>query len=189
MPELWDSLRVRLRGSAGQTSHLHHRTAWRYRVELPRPTRTRTTVWDAISDLAYLNSGEGEEVQDYRLDAQSEYQTKLRRGLDRLYNHVATAHSKVTLERLRLIPAECGRETLPEEHLTRSIYSGAWCRLRKDGVSRTITTAVRHSPPRECFTHPYLKQSNHDPRGGSYPVLPRYVQVLRSQVVPDEAGR
>lgn len=127
-------------------------------VELPRPTRTRTTVWDAISDLAYLNSGEGEEVQDYRLDAQSEYQTKLRRGLDRLYNHVATAHSKVTLERLRLIPAECGRETLPEEHLTRSIYSGAWCRLRKDGVSRTITTRY-DTPSSGMFTHPYLNRA------------------------------
>lgn len=32
------------------------------------------------SDLAYLNSGEGDEIQDYKFEARSEYQKKMRMG-------------------------------------------------------------------------------------------------------------
>ena len=32
-------------------------------IDLPVPTEERVTIWDAISDLAYLNSGEGGEKQ------------------------------------------------------------------------------------------------------------------------------
>ena len=45
---------------------------------LPTPLDKTVTIWDAISDLAYLNSGEGEEEQNYKNAPQSEYQKKLR---------------------------------------------------------------------------------------------------------------
>jgi hypothetical protein len=35
---------------------------------------------------------------------------------------------------------KAGKESLPQEHLTKSIYSGTWTRLRSDGIARTITT-------------------------------------------------
>lgn len=41
---------------------------------LPVAKNVSVTIWDAISDLAYLNSGEGEETQSYRNEPQSEYQ-------------------------------------------------------------------------------------------------------------------
>lgn len=41
---------------------------------LPKPHNATVTIWDAISDLAYLNSGEGSEEQEYRFEPQSEYQ-------------------------------------------------------------------------------------------------------------------
>ena len=111
-------------------------------VSLPEPNGVHTTIWDAISDLSYLESGEGAEIQDYRFPPQSAYQRMLRAGSDELYNHVATRHSKVTLERLRMIPPEHGKEMLPAKHLTKSIYSGTWCRMKKDGIAKTITTLL-----------------------------------------------
>lgn len=128
------------------------------KVELPKPTGKRTTIWDAISDLAFLESGEGDDVQDYRESPNTEYQKNARKGSDKLYNHTATKHSKITLERLRMIPPDHGKEMLPEEHLTKSIYSGTWCRMKKDGVARTITTRY-DTPSSGEFTHPYLDRA------------------------------
>lgn len=127
-------------------------------VSLPKPSGIHTTVWDAISDLSYLESGEGVEEQEYRSAPQSDYQRMLRAGSDELYNHIATRHSKVTLERLRMIAPECGKEMLPEEHHTKSIYSGTWCRMKKDGIAKTITTRY-DTPSSGEFTHPYLNRA------------------------------
>ena len=89
---------------------------------------------------------------------QSEYQKKLREGSSVLYNHVATNHSPLALERLSMIPPNAGREVLPEEHLTKSIYSGTWTRMRKDEISVTITTRF-DTPSSGKFTHPYLNRA------------------------------
>lgn len=126
--------------------------------ELPTPLDSTVTIWDAISDLAYLNSGEGEEEQEYKMDAQSSYQKELRGDATRLYNHVVTKHSKLALERLALIPPNAGKEVLPEEHLTKSIYSGTWTRMRKEEISVTITTRF-DTPSSGKFTHPFLDRA------------------------------
>ena len=127
-------------------------------ISLPNPNGVHTTVWDAISDLSYLESGEGTEEQGYRCVPQSDYQRMLRAGSDELCNHVATRHSKVTRERLEMIAPECGKEMLPEEHHTKSIYSGTWCRMKKDGIAKTITTRY-DTPSSGEFTHPYLNRA------------------------------
>jgi DNA (cytosine-5)-methyltransferase 1 len=126
--------------------------------KLPVPKKTIVTTWDAISDLAYLQSGEGEEEQPYRCEPQSEYQQLLRKNSKTLYNHVATNHSKLALERLALIPPNAGKEVLPKEHLTKSIYSGTWTRMRKDEISVTITTRF-DTPSSGKFTHPFLDRA------------------------------
>lgn len=127
-------------------------------IDLPVPTEERVTIWDAISDLAYLNSGEGEEKQSYKCEPQSQYQRKLRENSDYLYNHVATKHSDLALERLKLIPPNMGKEVLPPEHRTKSIYSGTWSRMLKDDVSVTITTRF-DTPSSGRFTHPFLDRA------------------------------
>ena len=127
-------------------------------VSLPKPNGTHTTVWDAISDLSYLESGEGAEEQEYRNAPQSNYQRMLRAGSDELCNHIATRHSKTTLERLEMIAPECGKEMLPEEHHTKSIYSGTWCRMKKNSIAKTITTRY-DTPSSGEFTHPYLNRA------------------------------
>lgn len=126
--------------------------------ELPKAKNTSVTIWDAISDLAYLESGEGCEEQEYRFEPQSEYQERLRSNSPKLYNHVATKHSAIALERLAMIPPNAGRKVLPEEHLTKSIYSGTWTRMRKDEISVTITTRF-DTPSSGKFTHPFLNRA------------------------------
>ena len=127
-------------------------------VEMPRKHEKKTTIWDAISDLAFLNSGEGDEIQEYRNPASTDYQHTLREGSDMLFNHVATNHSSIALERMRMIPPKGGKENLPPEHLTKSIYSGTWCRMDADDVSVTITTRF-DTPSSGKFTHPYLDRA------------------------------
>jgi len=125
---------------------------------LPYPSQDKVSIWDAISDLAYLNSGDGREKQKYIIPPQSEYQRKLRVDNKILYNHVATNHSALVLERLALIPPNAGKEALPKEHLTKSIYSGTWTRMDKDKTSATITTRF-DTPSSGKFTHPYLNRA------------------------------
>lgn len=126
--------------------------------QLPLPCDVTTTIWDAISDLAFLHSGEGKETQEYRLPATTAYEKKLRKNASVLMNHVATRHSALALERLAMIPPNSGKESLPAEHLTKSIYSGTWTRMRKDEVSVTITTRF-DTPSSGKFTHPYLDRA------------------------------
>ena len=126
--------------------------------KLPAPKDKKVTIWDAISDLAYLQSGEGTAEQEYRNPADSEYEKLMRKDSSMLFNHVATKHSPLALERLALIPPNSGRESLPEEHLTKSIYSGTWTRMRKDEISVTITTRF-DTPSSGKFTHPFLNRA------------------------------
>lgn len=124
----------------------------------PNPLGKTVTIWDSISDLAFLESGEGKDIQEYKYLPESDYQKFLRGNCDKLYNHVTTKHSALVLERLAMIPPNAGREMLPKEHLTKSIYSGTWTRMRKDEISVTITTRF-DTPSSGKFTHPYLNRA------------------------------
>lgn len=127
-------------------------------VEMPKKKDKKTTIWEAISDLAYLNSGEGANISEYIIDPESDYQRMMRKNSDKVYNHIATNHSKIALERLAMIPPKGGKEHLPPEHLTKSIYSGTWERMDADDVSVTITTRF-DTPSSGKFTHPYLNRA------------------------------
>lgn len=127
-------------------------------VQMPIKQQGKTTIWDAISDLNYLNSGEGEEIQAYITEPQTEYQRLMREGSNELTGHVSTNHSTIALERMAMIPPKGGKEHLPPEHLTKSIYSGTWVRMDADDVSVTITTRF-DTPASGRFTHPYLNRA------------------------------
>lgn len=126
-------------------------------LSLPQPSGVHTTVKDAIYDLPFIASGEGNEQDAYDKQPTSEYQKELRGDCKVLHNHVSTAHSKIALERLSLIPKGAGKEVLPPEHRTKSIYSGTWSRLLEDGVAATITTRF-DTPSSGRFTHPILNR-------------------------------
>lgn len=124
-------------------------------LDLPKPTGEKVTIEDAIYDLPFIASGEGEEISTYDKVASSDYQKQLRGNETVLHNHVATNHSPAALAKLALIPKGMGKEVLPPELLTKSIYSGTWCRLLEEGYAPTITTRF-DTPSSGRFTHPVL---------------------------------
>lgn len=74
--------------------------AYRHKtLSLPFPeTDTPITVRQAISDLSYLNSGEGSFISEYKNQYQSDYQYNLRKNSHALYNHIASNHSEIALK-------------------------------------------------------------------------------------------
>lgn len=128
-------------------------------IALPKPTVTkRTTVREAISDLSYLESAEGDFEQDYFTEPESEYQKERRKGSTKLFNHKASNHKPVAIEKLKLIPPEQGKDYLPEEMHGNQKFKTTWGRLRWDEVSPTIDTRFDASS-NGTNNHPYLNRA------------------------------
>lgn len=128
------------------------------KIPLPTGNSRIVTIREAISDLAYLNSGEGVFESDYLTEPQSEYQIAIRQNSDHLFNHQATNHSKLAIEKLKMIPPEKGKEFLPENLRGKQQYHTTWCRLVWDEVSPTIDTRF-DTPSNGTNSHPYLHRS------------------------------
>ncbi|MTM42200.1 DNA (cytosine-5-)-methyltransferase [Turicibacter sanguinis] len=128
-------------------------------ITLPNPTvHERTTVRDAIEDLAYLESAEGDFEQEYITDAKSEYQKMIREGSVKLYNHKASNHKQIAIDKLKMIPPEQGKECLPEELHGNQKFKTTWGRLKWDFVSPTIDTRFDASS-NGTNNHPFLHRA------------------------------
>lgn len=128
-------------------------------VSLPEPTCKKiVTVKDAIYDLAFLDSGEGNFEQNYQISATSKYQQEMRKGCKKLYNHQASNHSKVAIQKLKMIPPESGKEFLPKELIGNQKYNGTWGRLKWNDVSPTIDTRFDASS-NGTNNHPFLNRA------------------------------
>lgn len=125
-------------------------------IDLPIGNFENVTVRDAISDLAFLNSGEGTFEMDYKYEPQSKYQESLRG--DKIYNHIATNHSSLALEKLMMIPPECDKSYLPKELLGKQKFSTTWSRLEWDKFSPTIDTRF-DTPSNGRNSHPILNRA------------------------------
>lgn len=125
-------------------------------IDLPVGGKKSVTVRDAISDLAYLESGEGVFECDYKNAPESAYQKKLRGK--KLYNHTATNHSKVALEKLAMIPPEGDKSSLPKELHGKQKFATTWSRLQWDTYSPTIDTRF-DTPSNGRNSHPFLNRS------------------------------
>lgn len=127
-------------------------------IALPKNNYTQIrTVKDAIYDLRFLNSGEGNVIQDYKYKANSEYQKSMRNG-SKLYNHVATNHAQIALKKLSMIPPEKGKERLPENMHGKQKFSSTWGRLQWNKPSPTIDTRF-DTPSNGTNSHPFLNRS------------------------------
>ena len=142
-------------------------------IELPKPNGVKTTVRDAISDLAYLNSGEGEFVSRYLHEPLSDYQRMLRRNSTCLYNHQATSHSELALSKLMMIPPEGDKSSLPLELHGKQKFTTTWSRLIWDEQSPTIDTRF-DTPSNGRNSHPVLHRA----------ITPR--EAARIQSFPDD---
>ncbi len=125
-------------------------------VNMPKPHECTLTVRDAISDLCYLNSGEGFFESDYVTAPLSDYQRELRGK--KVYNHIATNHSAFALEKLSMIPHEGDKSSLPKELHGKQKFSTTWSRLRWDTYSPTIDTRF-DTPSNGRNSHPTLNRS------------------------------
>lgn len=129
------------------------------RINLPKPTVTKkVTVKDAIFDLAYLNSAEGDFEQEYITKPTSDFQKEMRKGSKKLYNHKASNHSELAIKKLKMIPPESGKEHLPKELLGKQQFNGTWGRLKWDSVSPTIDTRFDASS-NGTNNHPFLNRA------------------------------
>lgn len=127
-------------------------------IELPIKEEKIVSVKDAISDLAYLNSSQGEFESSYKMPIQSDYQKKLRGKNEVLYNHKATSHSKIALEKLSLIPAEGDKSSLPIELHGKQKFKTTWSRLVWNEISPTIDTRF-DTPSNGKNSHPVLNRA------------------------------
>lgn len=128
-------------------------------IPLPKQTvKHRVTVREAISDLAYLESNEGEFEQDYKNQPSSDYQVLMRQGSNKLYNHKASNHKQVAIDKLKMIPPEQGKEALPEELHGKQKFKTTWGRLKWDDVSPTIDTRFDASS-NGTNNHPFLNRA------------------------------
>ncbi len=140
-------------------------------ISLPlKNNKEKVTVWDAISDLAYLNSNEGLFEDNYKFKAKSQFQNELRRNSNKLFNHQSTNHSKVAIDRLKRIPPEKGKEFLSEK--ITSTFGQTWGRLEKNKQSPTIVTRF-DTPSNGKNSHPFLHRA----------ITPR--EAARIQSFPD----
>lgn len=122
------------------------------------PESPKVNVFDAISDLHFLESGEGEFEQNYRLPETSHYQREMRKNAKKLFNHQATNHNKIALTKLRLIPPEGDKSSLPKELHGKQQFGTTWARLKWREPSPTIDTRF-DTPSNGCNSHPELHRA------------------------------
>jgi len=129
------------------------------KITLPHPTVNHlVTVKDAIFDLAYLDSSEGEFEQEYINMPNSEYQKMIRKNSKKLYNHKASNHASIAIKKLKMIPPEKGKEYLPKELLGKQQFKSTWGRLKWDKPSPTIDTRF-DAASNGTNNHPFLHRT------------------------------
>lgn len=141
-------------------------------ISLPKPNNKKISVREAISDLSYLSSGEGQFESEYINKPESEYQKKMRKNSKVLYNHIATSHSKLALDKLSMIPPEGDKSSLPKELQGKQKFATTWSRLVWNEQSPTIDTRF-DTPSNGRNSHPILNRA----------ITPR--EAARLQSFPD----
>ena len=85
--------------------------------EFPQMNVTKPiTVDEAISDLPQINAGEGEEIQQYPIAPQNDYQRFMRQHSSVVRNHIAMKHTPRLIERFKAIKPGQNLLDVWEEH-------------------------------------------------------------------------
>ena len=111
------------------------------------------TIYDAISDLNFLESGEGSFSQNYRLAPLTDYQRARRANATMLYNHIATKHNATAIDRISRLEQGGRRLDLAEGERIKSVHSGAYGRMRWNELAKTIITRF-DTPSSGVYIHP-----------------------------------
>ncbi|HEC2181456.1 TPA: DNA cytosine methyltransferase, partial [Staphylococcus delphini] len=101
------------------------------------------TTKEAIGDLPALIDIYGEELQQYEVEPQSEYQKEMRANSNLIYNHIGTIHSEKTKKMIALVPEGKNHKSLPKEYQGIYKYNEALTRYHSKKPSLTINTGHR----------------------------------------------
>jgi DNA (cytosine-5)-methyltransferase 1 len=157
------------------------------------------SLWDAISDMPVIEACEGNEVMEYAFDSQNDYQSLLRDGADRVYNHKAMNHTKRMVERFSVMKwgqsaADVPKHLMPYKRngngvLAETVYDQNSRRMYPDSPCHTIPASFYAN-----FVHPY-RHRNFTAREGariqSFPDWYRFLgkPTLVSQSLLKKEGR
>ena len=119
---------------------------------------TKTTISDAISDLNYLNSGEGFFKAEYKFDAKTNFQRERRINSRYLFNHTATNHTHLAIDRINRLLQGGRRLDLSEGKEIKSVHSGAYGRMSWNEPSKTIITRF-DTPSSGVYIHPEMNRT------------------------------
>ena len=97
------------------------------------------TLKEAIEDLNFLDSGEGEMKLHYTINPKSDFQKCRRANSEILFNHVAPRHNEIAITRIKKVLPGMNLRDMNEENI-KSVHSGAYGRLEWEKPSPTITT-------------------------------------------------
>lgn len=119
--------------------------------EFPEATVDRehyVTCEQAIGDLPSLQTENGEiiygdEIQNYVSNPQSDYQKKMRKNSDKVYNHIGSIPIDKTKKMISLVPEGKNYKALPEEYQGIYKYHEALTRYHSQKPSNTINTGHR----------------------------------------------
>ncbi|WP_270245906.1 DNA cytosine methyltransferase [Coprococcus sp. AM11-30B] len=98
----------------------------------------------ALSDLPTLEDELGEEVLDYLMQPQNEYQKIMRKNSEVVKNHIAANHSDRVKKIISLVPDGGNYKDLPDEYINSRNFHVAWTRFASDKPAPTIDTGHRH---------------------------------------------
>lgn len=129
------------------------------------------SLWDAISDLPEIEARQGAEEMEYCKKPQNTFQKNLRKGSDKLHNHLAMKHSKRMVERFKSMEWGQSGADVPD-HLkpykrnsngtvSDKVYDQNNRRMHPDKPCHTIPASFYAN-----FVHPY-KDRNFTAREGA----------------------
>lgn len=106
------------------------------------------TCEQAIGDLPSLQTEDGkivygDEIQNYVSNPQSDYQKKMRKNSDKVYNHIGSIPIEKTKKMISLVPEGKNYKALPEEYQGIYKYHEALTRYHSKKPSNTINTGHR----------------------------------------------
>ena len=121
---------------------LHSKTEYTYPKPILKPEEY-VTCEQAIGDLPALIDIVGEKVQEYPVEAQSDYQKAMRKDSDKIYNHEGTIHDPKTKKFIAMVPEGKNYKSLPPEYAGIYKYHEALTRYHSKKPSPTINTGHR----------------------------------------------
>ncbi len=106
------------------------------------------TCEQAICDLPSLQTEEGQiiygdDIQEYTMPADNEYQKKMRKNSNRVQNHIGSIPIEKTKNMISLVPEGKNYKALPEEYRGLYKYHEALTRYHSKRPSLTINTGHR----------------------------------------------